>query len=116
MPDADGLVAGYAYRGRGTASYVGVLREDPRSRKKPAWSCPHDHLVATSAVLCADAELDRRVQAGRAVFWLLHCVPCERWWPDGAGPPCPLCGVPLERLKLAVLERGPAVDAGKSTR
>jgi hypothetical protein len=108
------LVAGYAHRRRGVSSYVGVLKQDRKSA--PVWACTHDHLTTVKAAQCAEAELERRAQGGREVFELLHCTPCSKWWsPEEAGttPPggteCPRCGVPLEMLKLAVLERtGPS--------
>jgi hypothetical protein len=57
------------------------------------------------------------VQAGREVFDLWWCVPCESWWTrkqaeeprsgNGRRPVggCPRCYVPLQRVKLLVLER-----------
>lgn len=107
------LVAGYALRRRGTSSYVGTLKAARGSA--PAWRCTHDHLTTVKARQCAEAELERRTQGGRQVFELLFCPPCGQWLtPEQAGthPPggteCPKCGVPLERVRLAVLERGPA--------
>lgn len=99
------LMASYAHRQRGKASYAGVLRETPKSR--PAWTCVHDHLTATGAAACANAELDRRTQGENEVFWLRRCEPCDRWWGDGVSAACPVCAVPMERMKVAVLERVP---------
>jgi hypothetical protein len=105
-----GLVPGFAYRRRGASSYYGALRRT--SHAKPEWTCADDHLTAIGATACARRELDRRVRAAGTVFSLLHCEPCDRWWPDGLATACPACGVPLERLKLVVTDRRPAVDGG----
>jgi hypothetical protein len=111
------LIAGYALVRPGKAGYRGVLRRTPKS--PPSWTCPHnDHLVPRSARLCAEAEREQRAQGEGQVFTLLHCKPCSEgggssWWDDAAGPvACPRCGVPLLRLKLAVVGSAPAVDEG----
>lgn len=100
------LIAGFTHVQRGTAAYRGALRVTPSA--VPAWTCPCApvHLTAEKARMCADAELARREQGGREVFTLLYCRPCDRWWPAGSAEACPVCTVPLERVKLAVLERG----------
>ncbi len=99
------LVAGFTHVRRGTARYRGVLRVTAKA--VPAWtcSCRPDHMTPESARLCADTELERRTQGGREVISLRRCEPCDRWWPDGPGPACPVCSVPSERVKLVVLER-----------
>jgi hypothetical protein len=97
------LVAGFAYIRRGSARYKGALRVSAKA--VPAWTCEHDHITPESARLCADTELEKRTQGGREVITLRRCGPCDRWWPDGPGQVCPACSVPLERVKLAVLER-----------
>jgi hypothetical protein len=108
------LIAGFTHVQRGTAHYRGVLRVTPKA--VPSWTCPcvPSHLTAEAAVRCARSELERRQQGGRQVFVLLHCERCSEaggscWWDDvpGRSLPCPRCGVPLLRLKLAVLERSP---------
>lgn len=102
-----GLVAGYTRdTAAGRLSYHGALRRDRKSA--PLWACLHDHLVVTSAQRCAEAELERREQGQGQVFSLLTCAPCGRWWADARVSACPLCSVPLQRVKLAVLESGPA--------
>jgi hypothetical protein len=103
VPGADGLVASYMRLRAGTASFRGVLRATPDSA--PRWTCPDDHLSTASARRCAEAELERRNQGGREVFTLRRCGPCDAWYPDGPGSPCPVCSVPMERVKLVVLER-----------
>lgn len=103
------LIPGYAHRRMGVASYRGALRETRKG--EPVWTCGHDHLVAPSAVRCAEGEKDRRVQGAKEVLLLLHCGPCdlyfgERGWhaSDLAGD-CPYCEVPLGCVKMMVLER-----------
>jgi rubrerythrin len=105
----DDLTPGYRFRRRGTSSYRGVLRRPAGSE---AWACPHDHMSPGKAKLCAEAELENRRQAAQSVIVLLRCEPCDRWWPAGAAGACPVCGVPMERLKLVVAGRSPAVDGG----
>jgi hypothetical protein len=99
------LIAGYAYRGRGTSSYSGVLRKDAKSDR--SWTCKHDHLTAMSARKCAEGELDRRKQAGQEVFTLLRCESCAKWHDggDSDGRLCPDCGVPMAQVKVVVVER-----------
>jgi hypothetical protein len=99
------LIAGFTRARQGTAHYRGALRATQKS--VPAWrcACAPDHPTPEAARKCADAELWRRVQAGRAVVTLRRCEPCDGWWPDGDGAPCPACAVPMERVKLVVLER-----------
>jgi hypothetical protein len=114
-PDPQDLKPGYIeVQLRAGRGFQGVLRRTPGS--KPAWTCRHDsHLAPGRARACAEAELERQLQGKGEVFALLHCGPCSRWWDDVAdlGPlACPVCGVPMERLKLVVAGRGPAVDAG----
>jgi hypothetical protein len=106
MIDPASLQPGYAHLRRGTAAYAGALRTDPHA--KAEWTCPHSHTAPYTARLCAEGELERRKQAGRAVLTLLNCKVCERWWSDSAATVCPRCSVPLDRVKAAVLERGPA--------
>jgi len=105
------LIPGYEHVRRGTAAYRGTLRQTPRGA--PVWrcGCPAPHLNTITARRCAEQEMERRRQGGRQVLALLRCDPCERWYPDDPVPGvtlCPRCGVRLERLKVAVLERGPA--------
>lgn len=101
------LVAGFVHVRRGAAYYKGALRAAPG--RPPVWTCEHTHYSPTVAKLCAQGELDRHVQAGREVFELLHCVPCGAWHAgDGETHACPDCGVPLQRLKVLVLERSAA--------
>lgn len=103
------LVAGYEHVRRGTAAYRGVLR--PATGGTPVWRCRCEpvHLNTITARRCAEKELDRRRQGGRQVFELLRCEPCGRWFAAvPRAPACPVCGVPLQRLKVLVLERGPA--------
>lgn len=97
------LLAGFTHVNRGTADYKGVLRATAKSA--PAWTCAHNHLTAEAARRCADFELESRKQGSREVFTLRRCEPCDRWHPDGPGSACPVCSVPMERVKLAVLER-----------
>jgi hypothetical protein len=111
--DPAGLIAGYtgAYEGALLLGWYGALRRTPKS--KPVWTCAvlrHEHASATSARRCAEAELERRRQGQGAVITLLRCKPCDRWLPavDVVPPGCPVCGVPLERVKLVVAERAPA--------
>lgn len=102
------LIPGYAFARRGTYAYLGALRRTPGS--VPVWTCSGSHALHVStlgALACARAELDRRTQGGREVFWLRRCEPCNRWWGDGASDACPVCAVPMERVKVAVLERVP---------
>lgn len=120
--DPKDLRAGYVHIRRGTAAYRGALRWKPDIA--PVWSCVHDHLTAMSAKACAETEKARRVAGRREVFTLLHCERCGEhggtaWWddvPGGEQLSCPRCGVPLERLKLAVVGREAAVDEGKRPR
>jgi hypothetical protein len=110
------LVAGSASIRAATGGWHGALRPGPRAR--PVWTCAHVHATPATAKPCAERELERRRQGARAVFTLLHCARCDEgggsaWWADAPGAlECPRCSVPLERVKLAVLERGPAVDQG----
>jgi hypothetical protein len=108
MVPPEDLIAGYAHRRMGTASYRGALRETRKG--EPVWTCSHDHLVSSSAARCAEGEKDRRVQGAQEVM-LLHCKPCdlyfgEKGWAasDLAGE-CPYCYVPLTCAKVIVLER-----------
>lgn len=102
MPEE--LYAGYTgIRDKATAGYAGALRRNPRS--SPVWTCRHTHKSPVTAHTCAEAELERRVQGEREVIVLRRCEPCDRWWPDGDGAGCPVCSVPMERVKLVVLER-----------
>ena len=107
------LIAGFAHVQRGTAHYRGVLRVTAKSA--PRWYCPcvPDHPTPETARKCADAELWRREQGGREVIVLRRCGPCDRWWPDGPGAACPVCAVPVERVKLVGLERARALDQGQ---
>jgi hypothetical protein len=102
------LVPGFAHIARGTTQYRGTLR-DPL-RREPVWHCVDNHLSPVRARQCAEAEKDRRVQAAGSVLVLLNCTVCEAWQPGtpGAAVTCQWCGRPLERVKLAVVERGPA--------
>lgn len=111
MAAPESLIAGYAHRnkGRGVRSYRGALRADRKA--EPSWTCTHDHVSTVSAVICAEGEKDRRVQAAKEVMVLLHCQPCnvyfgEKGWEasDLAGH-CPYCDVPLGWAKVIVLER-----------
>ena len=104
------LIAGFAHVQRGSAHYKGALRVTAKS--PPRWYCEHDHLTPEAARRCADFELERREQGGRDVIELRRCTPCDRWWPDGPGTACPVCAVPVERVKLVVLERVRALDQG----
>lgn len=112
MPD--GLTPGYRvvpYPRHATAGYRGVLRVTRGSRPKWTCTCPLPHLSPVTAQGCAERELERRGQGGKEVFTLLRCEPCSRWWddvPDVGSLACPVCGVPMERLKLVVTQRGPA--------
>jgi hypothetical protein len=101
------LVAGYAHVRRGASAYAGVLRQGFNGPKRWTCSCRPVHLTASGAVACATAELERRRQGSREVFALRRCGPCDRWYPDGDGAACPACSVPMERVRVAVLERGP---------
>lgn len=104
------LLPGFT-RGKGPAVFLGALRRTPKS--DPFWTCSHIHSLPAIARRCAEAEADRR-QAGREqVFSLLHCGVCTAWYPDEpTGFRCFRCGVPMERVKLAVLERLPLGQAG----
>jgi hypothetical protein len=106
------LIAGFTHVQRGRAAYRGVLRVTQKSA--PAWTCrcPQPHLTAEAARSCADAELYAREQGGREVISLRRCEPCDRWWPDGPASACPVCSVPMERVKLVVLERTRVLDQG----
>lgn|GEM_PF-3489606 len=110
MADPDKLKPGHCYlRGRGVASYAGVLREGEGVR----WRCGHDHASARHADRCAGAELERRRQAARAVLELLHCGSCDIYFgPDGEvlrareeqeGGECSLCRRPLDPVRVIVL-------------
>jgi hypothetical protein len=112
-------VAGYAQAQRGRAQYSGVLRN--KSKTLVLWTCPDDHKTATSAKRCAATELERRQQGRREVLTLGWCEPCRQWWTPAQatglrearddrlpGAACPRCDVPLESVKLVVLERRPA--------
>jgi hypothetical protein len=109
-PDVTELRAGYVYRKRGTASYAGALRT--AESRPPVWECKHDHLAAVSAKRCAEAELDRRRQGARTVLTLLHCEDDGQWFDPAADRTgfdwrpglCPLCGVPMTREKVIILE------------
>jgi hypothetical protein len=112
---ADGLhlKPGYAgTRGRGVAFYAGVLRTDNRARRE-AWRCTHEHAVASSAVRCAEAELERRTQGTLAVLKLQHCDPCALYYAPGAAAipgwgqfidqgRCPRCLVPLKGVEAVL--------------
>jgi hypothetical protein len=114
--DPTTMVAGYVQAQRGRASYSGVLRNKPKTQIH--WTCPDDHVTATSARRCAETELERRLQGLRAVVTLAWCEPCRTWWTPAQaadlrearedrllGLGCPRCEVPLEIVKLVVLER-----------
>lgn len=106
-PEPESLAAGFVHVRRGAAYYKGALRTAPG--RPPVWTCDHTHYSPTVAKLCAQGELDRRTQAGREVFELLHCVPCGTWVRHSDEYPfCARCSVPLQRLKLLVLERSAA--------
>jgi hypothetical protein len=109
-PDLDDLTPGYAHaRGKGVVAYLGVLRDLGRE----VWRCTHKpHLVATVAVRCAEAELERRRQGSRLVLVLLHCPSCDiyfgpqaRGGEDSTGH-CSLCVVPLTPVKVMILDPG----------
>ena len=108
VPPQD-LIAGYAHRRMGVASYRGVLRETRKG--EPVWSCKDDHLVAPAAVRCAEAEKERRVQAAQEVLLLLYCGPCDLYFGENGWQAtdqigeCPYCDVPLGTAKVIVLER-----------
>jgi hypothetical protein len=115
-PD-DGLYVGYRRLRPGKASYTGVIRD---ARRLVVWHCAHDHATPDIGRRCAEAELERRRQGGREVFDLFHCDPCETWWTRAQaeartgrrlGPHfvkgCPRCDVPLEAVRVQVLERRP---------
>jgi len=104
------LIAGFAHVHRGTAHYRGALRVTQKSLPRWTCSCVPDHPTPEAARKCADGELWRREQGGREVVALRRCAPCDRWYPDGPGAACPECSVPMERVKLVVLERGPVLD------
>jgi hypothetical protein len=107
VPDPAVLTAGYAHRRMGTASYYGVLRAP--GKREPVWACTDEHMSPARAGQCAQAELDRRIQAAGVVITLLNCKVCERWYENARGiTACPQCDVPLERVKLAVVSREPA--------
>lgn len=121
------LEAGYSFaRGRGVASYRGVLRDG----KRAVWTCPapgapgghSPHLIPGLAAQCAQGELERRLQGAEAVVAALHCRPCWVFWDlrlaSQPGPDpgedeashllrglCPRCTGPGEHVKIAVLER-----------
>jgi hypothetical protein len=114
--DPTTMVAGYVQAQRGRASYSGVLRNKPKTQIH--WTCPDDHVTATSARRCAETELERRLQGRRSVVTLAWCEPCRSWWTPAQasghrepredrllGLGCPRCEVPLEIVKLSVLER-----------
>jgi hypothetical protein len=120
------LAVGYAYpKGKGVTIVVGVLRDG----KREVWRCSQlpghrAHLIPTLATQCAGAELERRRQGAKEVLWLAHCEPCQAFWDLGlvAGVPvhghepgdsaydllrgiCPVCTVPFDRVRVAILER-----------
>jgi hypothetical protein len=97
------LIAGFTHVKRGTSDYRGVLRATAKSA--PAWTCAHSHLTPEAARRCADFERKRRTEGEREVISLRRCEPCDRWWPDGDTAACPVCSVPMEKVKLVVLER-----------
>ena len=108
--DPPELKAGFAHKSKGAGVYVGVLRAYPSAR--PSWTCSHSHLTPIQADWCSKAELARRTAGEREVFTLLWCEPCGSWWTPAQatggpqdGRSCPRCGVPLEAVKLVVLER-----------
>lgn len=116
--DPADMVAGYSQAQRGRASYSGVLRN--KSKTRVLWTCPDDHKRSVSAERCAAGELERRRQGQREVIVLGWCSFCRQWWtPDQAagkrdarqdrvpGTACPRCDVPLQTVKLLVLERKP---------
>lgn len=107
MPD---LSAGYIGIKAATGGWHGALRRGRRAR--PEWTCQHVHASPATAKPCAEAELERRTQGERQVFALRRCGPCDAWWPDGDGVPCPACSVPMERVTLVVLERTRLLDPG----
>lgn len=108
------LLPGFT-RGAKPGVYLGALR---RTRKSdPVWTCPHAHAVPAIATRCAVGEEEKRAQGRDQVFFLLHCGACTSWWPDAPGVTrCAGCGVPMERVKLAVLERLPLVPGGNRSR
>ena len=111
------LLPGFT-RGPKPGTYLGALR---RTRKSdPVWTCQHvhnSHSLPAIATRCALGEEERRQQGRDQVFFLLHCAVCASWWPDARGvTACLRCGVPMERVKLAVLERLPLEPGGNRSR
>jgi hypothetical protein len=104
------LIAGFTSVQRGAARYRGALRVTPKSVPRWTCQCMPDHPTPAEARKCADAELARREAGGREVFTLRRCEPCDRWWPAGPGAACPACSVPMEGVKLIVLERTRLLD------
>lgn len=106
-PEDIGLRPGYRHLRRGSAQYAAVLRD--KAARKIVWACADSHVTTVQALWCANGELARRTQAGREVFTLRWCAPCGRWWTpsQAASGLCPRCDVPLEAVKLVVLERRP---------
>jgi hypothetical protein len=113
--DPSDMVAGFSQAMRGRAQYSGVLRN--KSKTHILWTCPDDHRSTPSAKRCAEAELERRLQGRRAVIDLGWCSFCRQWWTaeqvtgrhdsrvTAVTGGCPRCDVPLESVKLVVLER-----------
>ena len=103
----ENLIPGYAHIDRGMARYRGALRESPGGR--PAWTCQHDHAYTGGAVMCAKREKNGRVEAGKVVLDVLWCEHCTTWTPYEEGvTACWRCYVPVDRVKLLILERHPA--------
>jgi rubrerythrin len=95
---------GYRRLKPGTAAFAGVLRKSEKGAV--TWACAHSHAVTRAAYLCAEAEAVRRREAARVVYVLLHCGTCGLWWDDSRGAlRCPRCEKPLDRVKLAEVER-----------
>jgi hypothetical protein len=100
----DLLVPGFTRGPR--SSYRGALRDNPRNN--PEWICTHEHLLPAAARRCAQGERERRMQGASEVLELSHCKPCATWWEGLPSAVCPWCDVPVERVKVIVLERGPS--------
>lgn len=126
MADVDPreLTTGYMFEQRNLGTAWGVLRDGSRV----IWKCSvlpghRVHVFPGQAGLCAEAELERRREGAKAVLWLAHCTPCWAYWDlaltAGREPAeddadaatsllrgaCPVCGVPYERVRAAILER-----------